>query len=327
MKNKSILLVFICLFSALASTGQTPSASPVATHGKLAVNGNKIVDAKGKPVQLRGMSFFWSQWMGKYFTPETVKWLHDDWNCTIVRAVMGVDLGGYLSNPKQEKQKIITVVDEAIREGIYVIIDWHDHNAQDHTKESKAFFAEMAQRYGDKPNVIYELYNEPVKVPWSTVIKPYLKAVIDTIRHYDNDNLIVCGTPNWSQDVDVASEDPLTGSNIAYSLHFYSGSHKQSLRDKATKALNNGVALFVTEFGTTDASGNGTVNKEETLIWWKFLDDNKISWCNWSVADKDETSAILKPGANATGKWSNAQLTESGLFVREELKAKNPPRH
>jgi len=231
---------------------------------------------------------------------------------------------GYLDHPEKEKQKIITVVDEAIRQGIYVIIDWHDHRAQNHLKEAKAFFAEMAKRYGDKPNVIYELYNEPVKVQWTPVIKPYLEAVIDTIRHYDADNLIVCGTPNWSQDVDIASQDPIKGSNIAYVLHFYSSTHKQSLRDKATKALSNGIALFVTEYGTTEASGNGFVNKEETRTWWKFMDEHKISSCNWSIADKNESSSSLKAGVQLNGKLTDSQLTESGNFVREELRTKNP---
>ena len=96
-----------------------------------------------------------------------------------------------------------------------------------------------------------------------------------------------------------------------------------STRDKATAALNKGVALMVTEFGTTDASGDGAVNKTETATWWKFLDDNNLSWCNWSVADKVEASAVLKPGASATGGWSETQLTESGLFVRKEIKDKN----
>ena len=322
-KLQSFIAAFIFFLPPAITQGQ-PETTAVAIHGKLAVKGNTIVDEHGTPIQLCGMSFFWSQWMGQYYTTDAVKWLKEDWNCNVVRAVMGIEAGGYLDHPEREKQKIVTVVDEAIRQGIYVIIDWHDHHAQNHTREAKAFFAEMAQRYGDKPNVLYELYNEPVNVPWSAVIKPYHEAVIDTIRHYDADNIILCGTPNWSQDVDIASHDPIKGTNIAYTLHFYANTHKQALRDKATKALKNGVALFATEYGTTDASGNGFVNKEETRIWWKFLDDHKISWCNWSVGDKNESSASLKTGMQMKGKLSNAQLTESGNFVRDELRLKNP---
>jgi endoglucanase len=270
------------------------------------------------------MSFFWSQWMGKYYNNNCVEWLKDDWHCNIVRAALAVEEGGYLTNPEVEKKKICDVVDAAIEHGIYVIIDWHDHHATDHLREAKDFFAEMAQKYGDKPNVIYETFNEPLQISWSSLIKPYHQAVIDTIRFYDPDNLIICGTSTWSQDVDVAANDPLTGTNIGYSLHFYSGTHKQSLRDKAQAALNKGVALMVTEFGTTNSTGNGDLYLAETNTWLTFLDENKISWCNWSVADKAEDSAAMVPGSSATGGWTSTQLTESGSYIRSEIRADNP---
>lgn len=300
--------------------------SVVGQHGRLRVQGNRIVDQHGKPVQLRGMSFFWSQWIGKYYNANVVKWLRDDWRCTIVRAAMAVGSGGYLENPEQEKKKVIAVVDAAIAAGIYVLIDWHDHNAYQNTARAQEFFTEMARRYAKVPNVIYETFNEPLQnVSWSKDLKPYHEAVIRSIRRYSPDSLIVCGTPSWSQRVDEASKDPLKFPNIAYTLHFYATTHKQWLRDAAQTALNNGIALMVTEFGTTEASGNGVIDYEETRKWWQFLDTNYISWCNWSVADKVEASAALKPGANGRGGWPTSAVTASGLFVREELRKKNPP--
>lgn len=298
-------------------------ATAVEYYGALKVSGNKIVGKEGTPVQLRGMSLFWSQWIGKYYTPETIQWLKTDWRCNIIRAAMAVEEGGYLTNPETEKQKVFKVVDAAIAEGLYVIIDWHDHHATSNLKEAKKFFADIAQKYGDKPNIIYEPFNEPLQISWSSMVKPYHQAVIDTIRHWDADNLIVCGTPTWSQDVDVAANDPLVGTNIAYALHFYAGTHKQSLRDKATQALSKGIPLFVTEFGTTDASGDGPVNQAETATWLKYLDENKISWCNWSVADKAESSATLMPNTSTMGNWPSTSLTSSGHFLRTELRAKN----
>jgi endoglucanase len=302
-----------------------PTNTPaVERYGQLKIEGNKILDKDGKAVQLRGMSFFWSQWMGQYYTKETVKWLRDDWRCTAVRAAMGIESGGYLTNPEAEKQKVFAVIDAAIENGLYVLVDWHDHHAENHRAEAKKFFGEIAQKYGDKPNIIYEPYNEPLAVSWVSTLKPYHQAIIDTIRHHDPDNLIICGTPNWSQDVDVAANSPLPGANIGYTLHFYAGTHKAELRTKAENALKKGVALMVTEWGTTLASGDGDVFKTETNTWWKFCDDNGISWLDWSIADKVEGSAALRPGASATGNWTDANITESGKFVRAELKAKNP---
>ncbi|MGB2821174.1 MAG: cellulase family glycosylhydrolase, partial [Phycisphaerae bacterium] len=90
-----------------------PKGSIVGKHGQLRVEGNRIVDKNGKPVALHGMSLFWSQWMGQYYNAEAVKWLRDDWGCTVVRAAMAVESGGYLRNPKREKQKVIEVIQAA----------------------------------------------------------------------------------------------------------------------------------------------------------------------------------------------------------------------
>jgi endoglucanase len=302
------------------------SGRVVEQHGRLRVQGNRIVGRHGKPVQLRGMSLFWSQWIGKYYNPDVVTWLRDDWRCTLVRAAMAVEHGGYLQNPAWEKQKVIAVVDAAVAAGVYVLIDWHDHSAHQHLDRAREFFADMARRYAGSPNVIYEPFNEPLQNhSWSKDVKPYHEAVIRAIRRHAPDSLVVCGTPAWSQRVDEASKDPLGFDNIAYALHFYAATHRQWLRDTARRALDNGAALMVTEFGTTEASGNGTIDYEETRKWWQFLDANRISWCNWSVADKAEASAALRPGASERGRWPDAVLSDSGRFVREELQRKNMP--
>jgi len=283
-----------------------------------------VVDQHGAPVQLKGMSLFWSQEIGKYYNYSAIQWLRDDWKCSVIRAAMAVENGGYLTHPETEQQKVDSAVQAAIKLGLYIIIDWHDHHAQHHTLQSQKFFAGMAQKYGKYPNIIYELFNEPLRdVSWSDSIKPYHEAVIATIRKYDSKNLIVCGTRSWSQDVDEASLNPIVGSNIAYSLHYYASTHKQELRNKAETALNNGIALFVTEFGVVFANGNGDINYEESRLWWDFCAKHHLSWCNWSVCDKLESSASLKPGASATGGWDAGMLNPSGLLVRSELRGEN----
>jgi endoglucanase len=302
-----------------------PETKPsiISHFGKLRVEGTKIVDKNGNPVVLRGMSLFWSQWIPKYYNEECIRWLRDDWKCTIIRAALAVDHGGYLENPATEMQKIFQVIDACINLGIYVVVDWHDHEAENHLEESKTFFRTIANKYGDKPNLIYEIYNEPLQVSWADIIKPYAQEVITEIRNIDPNNIIVVGTPNWSQDVDEAAKDPLAFDNIAYTLHFYTGTHRQSLRNKAIFAINNGLPLFVTEWGLSEASGTGEIDYVETNLWLEFVDLHQLSWCNWSIADKDETSAALKPGAAANGGWENIDLTPSGLFIRDEIRNKN----
>jgi endoglucanase len=300
------------------------NASSIVNHfGKLRVSGINIVGKNGDTVVLRGMSLFWSQWESEFYNKDCLRWLRDDWNCTVIRAALGVESGGYLENPSQEIQKIYQVIDACIELGIYVIVDWHDHNAEDHLAQAVTFFRTIANKYGNYPNIIYEIYNEPLQESWAEVVKPYSEAVITEIRKIDPDNIIVVGTPNWSQDVDIASVDPLDFDNIAYSLHFYTGTHRQELRNKAMTAIQNGLALFVTEWGLSESDGAGDIDYAETDIWLNFVDQYQLSWCNWSVSDKDETAAALKPGTDPTGNWENINLTPSGLFVRKELREKN----
>lgn len=308
------------------NTPPTSGSSFVADHGQLRIEGTKIVDKNGETVQLRGMSFFWSQWMGQYYTAETVKWLKDDWQCNVVRAAMGVDEGGdaYIANPEREKQKVYTVIDAAIAEGVYVIVDWHTHHGEDYITEAKTFFDEVSKKYGDSPNIIYETYNEPLDVSWINVLKPYHEEVLASIRQNDPDNIVICGTRTWSQRVDEVIGNTIDDPNVAYTLHYYSATHKQDLRNTAQQAIDNGIPIFVTEYGITEASGGGSFNANESKLWWDFLDENSIGWCNWSIADKEELSATLKPGASANGGWGENDLTEAGTSIKSEIKAKNP---
>lgn len=326
MKNITIRLAFVALFLTINCTFAQDTLTAVDTHGKLQVSGTKIIGTNhGKPTQLRGMSMFWSQWGdgSKFYNEGTISTLVDDWKINIIRAAMGIstdDTDGYIHHPEVEKNKIKTIVDAAIDKGIYVIIDWHSHHAEDELEEAKIFFAEMAQLYGNYPNVIYELYNEPLNVTWGGVIKPYCEAVIDTIRVHDPDNLIICGTRNWSQGVEEVATNMIVDTNVAYTLHYYASTHTQSLRDKSQRAIDKGVPIFVTEYGTCEASGNGVIDVNETRLWWDFLAKNDIGWCNWSVSNKNEAASALVPGSSSTGVWTDADYSISGNLVRDELR-------
>jgi len=290
----------------------------VERHGRLQTVGNQIVDKNGNAISLAGNSFFWSNdnWGGEHFyRSNVVSWLKEDWNTTIVRAAMGVeDPGGYLDNKIGNKNRVKVVVEAAIEQGIYVIIDWHSHHAEDHQEEAVAFFEEMATLYGEYDNVIYELYNEPLDISWSNTIKPYALAVTSAIRSIDSDNLIVVGTPEWSQRVDLAAADPIVQfSNIAYTLHFYTIFHHQWLRDRASAALESGIPIFVTEWGSI---GYSLVDPEAN-DWMTWCFTNKIIHCNWAVNDKEEEWSILVPGASTEGSWNEDDLTEAGKLARD----------
>lgn len=328
-KNSFILILILILTLSCSNsegiTNETDNldSSIVEKHGQLSISGTNLVDSKGEIIVLRGMSLFWSQWGGQYYNEETIKWLRDDWKCTVVRLAMGVEGGGYLENSYAEYQKITTAIDACIKLGIYVIVDWHDHHAESHLNESINFFNNISLKYGNNPNILYELYNEPLAVSWKDVIKPYAQAVVNTIRKNDSKNVIIVGTPNWSQDVDDVINNRIIDQNTAYSLHFYTSTHKDWLRNKAIKAINAGIPLFVSEWGLSEANGTGAINQSESSSWLSFLEQYNLSWCNWSIINKDESSAALLPTTTNLSGWSDNQLSESGKIIRAYLIQEN----
>lgn len=180
-----ILKKFAQLVIILIVSSNLNAQSPVEKHGALHFEKALLKDQHNNNVQLKGMSLFWSQWQPQYYNKETIKQLKDTWGITVIRAAMAIEHEGYLENPEREKSKIYKVIDAAIELGIYVIVDWHDHHAEDHEKESLEFFTELSSKYGKYPNIIYETYNEPLEVSWKKVLKPYHLKIISAIRKND----------------------------------------------------------------------------------------------------------------------------------------------
>jgi endoglucanase len=320
--------IFLCILIFNTALFAQSAQTPVAANGALRVENGIIVNKNGIAPQLRGISFSWSIWGGrKYYNPAVVDWLCSDFKVSIIRAAMAVQPDhGYLQEPALQTQLIMNVVDEAVKNGIYVLIDWHDHHSNEHLEQSKTFFTVMAKKYAGVPNVIYEIWNEPEgAISWDTV-KNYAVQVITEIRKYDPDNLIVVGSPHWDQDVNVAAANPITGfKNIAYSFHFYASdpNHQEKLRAKADLAIKKGLPLIVTEWGVGESNGNGKFDKKLVKTWFQWMEDNKLSWANWNITDKDETTALLTPGAPDNGGWTDDQLSAAGSYIRDKLRELN----
>jgi len=288
--------------------------TPVDMHGSLSVSGTKIVDKNGAQYQLKGMSMFWSQWSDQFWNADVVNWLAQDFQVNFIRAAMGVDSGGYMDDPAGEKAKLVRVVNACIDAGIYVMIDWHDHSAYNHADAAVAFFDEMASTYGNLPNVLFETFNEPLQGDdWNSVLKPYHDRLVPVIRQHSQ-NIITMGTRSWSQEVDEACQNPVQGTNLMYTLHFYAQIHKGELRAKGDAAMNMGCPIFISEWGT----GFDVLDLGSSGEWLGWADYHMLSNANWGVYDKDgEKNALLAPGASGQGGWSLSQLTESGRWVRD----------
>ncbi|WP_421919392.1 glycoside hydrolase family 5 protein [Marinifilum sp.] len=321
----------------------------VSDHGALRVLGNQIVNEENNAVCLAGMSYFWSNhstpnWEGygdHFYNEGTVSELAENWNCDIVRCAIGVDSkdgmqGGLCDEWEENFINLRSVIDQAIIDDIYVIVDFHTHYAHEFPETAEDFFGQVIDEYPNCKNLIFEIYNEPKEIDWESKVKPYAEQIINYIRNEKNcDNLILVGTTTYCQDVDIAADSPLGNEeerNIAYGLHFYAATHQQVQMDKAMYAIDKGnIALFATEWGTVNNLGQCSPDEFWTDKWMTFLRENMISHCNWSLTDKVEGcqsaneiknedapgASALVQGASVEGDWDyDADLTPSGMIVK-----------
>lgn len=297
--------------------------TPVSQHGQLSVKNGQLVDKSGKGYQLRGMSTHGLTWFPEFVNESAFKTLRDDWNTNVVRLAMYVDEWGngqcYMGNKSGSLELLEKGVDICVKLDMYVIIDWHVLNPGDpskYTNEAKSFFETVSKRYAKYPNVIYEICNEPNGgASWSGNIKPYAEKIIPVIRKNAPNSVIIVGTPTWSQEIDKPLSDPLSYKNVMYAFHFYAATHA-GLRSNVENCVAQGLPVFVSEFGTCDASGGGANDFNETQKWLSYFDKQGISYCNWSICNKDETCSVLRPGTSANGNWSESDLTENGKWMR-----------
>ena len=327
---KKIALLMVALLAGL-SFGRV---GPVSQYGQLQAGKNSSGKGQiygsckgvtsGNEVAVQGMSLFWSIDQGdggaSFWTSDIVSGLVQRQNIQLIRAPMGVDenwgSGNYFSNPSHYQGMMNTVVQAAIDNDIYVIIDYHSHKANESTDNAKKFFGYMAKEWGKYDNVIFEIFNEPTSQSWGT-IKQYAEAVIDTIRKH-SDNLIVVGNRSYDQYPNEAASSPINDKNVAYTFHFYAGIDEAGQHNinregaNAELAMNSGLSVFVTEWGNSGPGGNGSMYNDRSRDWYKWMKDNKLSGANWAVAKKNETASYFTTAGawnySTSGKWVNDSI-------------------
>jgi len=301
--------------------GEPDVASP-SVCGRLSVAGTQLVDEKGEAVQLRGLSTHGLSFYPQYVNEELFGELRQGWKANVIRLAMyTAESGGYCTDGDKEylKNLVRSGVEYATNQDMYVIVDWHilsDGNPNQHKTEAIDFFAQMTKEFSDYDNVIYEICNEPNGgVSWGE-IKAYAQEVIPVIRANAPDAVILVGTPNWSQYVNEAAADPITGyDNIMYTLHFYAATHKDDLRNTMTAAIDAGLPVFVSEYGICDASGNGGIDEAQANAWVQVMNQHKVSYVAWNISNKNETSAILQSTVEKTSGFVEEDLSDSGRWL------------
>lgn len=308
--------------------------TPFEKYGELCVKGSKLCDLKGNIVELRGISTHNISIYPEYINEEAFAQFANEYKVSIMRLAMYTDFAdgqpGYSDGDDSQRNKLEQLIEKGVeicnKLGIYCLVDWHilfDYDPNMHTDMAIKFFKNIVPRLKKYGNVIYEICNEPnmnletgEKATWE-MIKNYANQVIPVIRELDDKKVIIVGTPIWSQNVDDAADSPLDYENIMYTLHFYAESHREPIREKLQYAISKNLPVFVTEFGVGHADGNGIINREQTDIWMKLLNDNQISYVIWNLSNKDETSSILVPSCKKVKGFTDDDLTDCGKIMKD----------
>lgn len=294
--------------------------SPVAKHGKLKVDGQNIVDKDGNVFQIQGVSTHSIYAFPQYINYNVFEFTKRDLNCNTIRLCV-------YSNPNEGySEALYTKVDEGIeyasKLGLYVILDWHiltDNDPNINKDSAKLFFERMADKYKDYENIIYEICNEPNgDVTWDTV-KNYAIEMINLIRGLDDDGIIIVGTPNYCKDLTEPADSPIEDfNNLLYSFHFYAASHKSDLRDSLDLAYNKKLPIIVSEFGLSEYTGNGNLDEDEANKWIDYLRSKNIGYICWTLSNKDESSALLKPYIENIENLTENELSQAGLWIKNK---------
>lgn len=310
--------------------------TPFGKHGKLQLKKTDgypapvIADAQGQPYQLRGASTHGMQWYPEYVNEDAFRVLRDEWGVNMIRLVSYVtQYNGYTTGGQAIlDSKIAEGVEAAKKLGLYVIIDWHIHEENPNTTKAAAreFFEKYAAKYKDYDNVIFEICNEPTGTPWyngsDNDIYNYADEMCGVIRNAGSDAIIVCGTNTWSQDVHEVKGHTIGYDNVMYTFHFYSGTHGEDLRNRVKEVSEDGIPVFVTEFGVCAASGNGGYDTANADKWIELCDKYNISFACWSFCNKAESASyLLSSCGKTTGGWLAEDLTETGFWLINTYRA------
>ncbi len=306
-----------------------PAGSPAAINGQLHVCGVKLCNKYDQPIQLRGMSTHGIQWYSQCIKSQSLDALANDWKADVLRISMYIQEGGYQTNPRKYTDLVHGYIEEATKRGMYALVDWHQLDPGDpnyNTSRAKTFFKEIAARHKDKTNIIYDIANEPNNVSWSRV-KSYAEQVIPVIRAEDPDSLVLVGTNGWStfglsddEDPQEVVDNKVNASNVMYTFHFYAAEHGTEYLDTLSR-VSDQVPVFVTEFGTQMADGDGSNNFTRSQKYLDLMNSKKISWVNWNFSDDERSGAVFKPGTcSGTSFTGTSKLKPAGVWIRDRIR-------
>jgi hypothetical protein len=268
----------------------------------------------------------------------------NDWNSKLIRLSLNQDF--WLNTSAQHDPNYQCWVDQQVQwirsldMGVILDLHWSDcGNLQISTscqqpmadENSLTFWKEVATKYANQEDIMFELYNEPMIIPWNiwrdggslstsggccgggefTAVG--MQQLYDEVRSTNANNIVVVGGINWAYDLSgVTSGYALNGTNIVYNTHPYNhndGSKMPSDWPRAFGNLAKEKPVMATEFGQYCYSGD----YDQEFI--QFASSYNMSWTAWAwfVADCNFPSMISD--------WNGTPLGSIGQLVQSALKS------
>ena len=290
----------------------------VTYNGQLHVEGTKLMNEHNEEVRLKGTVL--ANDKNDKFSKTLLSNLKDKWNNNVIKVGCWSTEAGQVGiyTDEARMQEMYQIIDNAISLDMYVIvIFWSGDNLTDNVQnEAIDYFTQIASRYKDVPNLIYEIANEPSNT-WDE-IKSYANVLIDTIRSISPNSLIISPVIGNCGFFDGVINSLLEYDNIMYAAHIYYGG--QGLGGNAQSMSNaalNGVPIFVSEWSC--ASDYTSANLEATDKFIALMDRYNLSSTFFVLDNGSNTLNLIKENT-----WDETlndnSLTETGLYAKRFFK-------
>ncbi len=244
---------------------------------ELHVEGNLLKNRRGEKVMLTGVNCASLEWL---CNPEklvrTVQVALDDWHANTIRLPLsqdrwfgfGDDQRGEDESGERYRAIVDRVVEEIAKRKKYVILDLHRSNCGSWGEfisgnlpdmNSLVFWKDIARQFGNHPNVLFGIFNEPFKVSWEcwrdggevtveyapqnignqimrdesgepvlkriTYQAPGMQEMVRTVRAVGAKNIAIVGGLDWGYELDGIAKgytiDDCGGNGLMLDSHEY----------------------------------------------------------------------------------------------------------
>ncbi|MHB8293448.1 MAG: glycoside hydrolase family 5 protein, partial [Acidimicrobiales bacterium] len=318
---------------------QAPATAPPV--GPFTVAGNVIHNGRGQVFFVHGVDRPSTEWSctGQAITGQPgvpasdFQTMAKAWKANTVRITLNdafwLSSLGHKVSPADTcsnyPQTIMTEVNNAEAAGLAVILDLHwstggnlaNQAAQQPMagQNAVAFWTSVANTFKSNPGVMFEMYNEPHGVPWSTwqAGGSYTNAsgqayqvagyqqLIDAIRSTGATNVVIAGGKNWGYNLSGVPAHPLSdpAHNLAYATHPYQDKQSPGTDPAAWESnfgfLTTTAPVIATEFGSLDT---GTNTYDSAIL--DFFSSHGMGYTAWAWWNGGASFPSLVDNANGT---------------------------